>query len=864
MFPRLILFSLTLLIAGCVPGRKAQRYLTPVTVNISPEPDAEAEMAERYQPSRTRHFDLLHTRLELQPDASTRSIAGVATLTLKPYFYAQQQLTLDAKEFDIHAIDLLEAGNESALSYHYEAPKKLHISLPRSYKSSDTLHIRIRYTAYPEQGERGGSWAITSDQGFYFINPDGSIPDMPQQMWTQGETESNSRWFPSFDSPNERCTGEIIVRVDARFTTISNGNMVNSILHEDGTRSDHWKMDLPHAPYLFALVAGDFAKIEDRWRDVPVNYYVEPKWAAHARAVFGNTPAMIGHFSQLLGVPYPWPQYNQVVVRDFVSGAMENTGCVVMHEGLQKHRNEVALSPEDDIISHELFHHWFGDLVTCESWSHIPLNESFATYGEYLWREHKNGKADAEAHLYEKLQAYLDEALEKRKPLIRYHYADREEMFDRHSYEKGALVLHYLRSITGDEAFFQSLNLYLKRHAFQTVEVHQLRLAFEETIGLDLHAFFEEFFLSPGHPRLATYYALREDPPYVGHPQQHHVSLTVKQLRDHSNQPLYHLPLHVALYFSDGSRQIFPISIETADTTFHFDHFDLKPVAVQLDPYGVLPGVIDQTINELESAVIQLRQGLSFRGRMDALTLLTDYIDQDDAIDAILPLLRDPSPQLRAAAIEALRAVNGPRRKDILRHFMHSLSRDSDAGVRSAALNVFATELYLDFMKSRKLVAPLSDSVVSLLARDSSFSNRADALLVLSLADAGRASQYALEIQHEGQEPLLSAVIYALLAGGQPEALPKLREIARSGEGYVDTDHVETYMKGLGPDARAEALRFVMDFAEYSRVSYQRLALFELLENHLSEQAVRGFMLRMKNANQDEDLKAFFERLQLD
>jgi aminopeptidase N len=299
-------------------------------------------------------------------------------------------VALDAKDFDIHAFGLLEDGKSTELNFHYNE-RQITAYLPKSYSAKDTIQVRIKYTAFPNKNTAAAGSAITDTKGLYFVNPQ-SIPGKPTQIWTQGETEYNSKWFPTIDSPNERATQEIKMTVDAKFRTLSNGKLFSSKENGDGTRTDHWKFELPHAPYLAAVAVGDFVEIKDNWKGIPVNYYVEPDFENGGKVVFQNTPEMIEYFSNLLGVPYPWSHYNQVVVRDFVTGAMENTTLTIFMEELNLNEREAIDSEWDGIIAHELFHQWFGDYVTTESWANLTLNEAFATYSEYLWYEYKNGQ----------------------------------------------------------------------------------------------------------------------------------------------------------------------------------------------------------------------------------------------------------------------------------------------------------------------------------------------------------------------------------------------------------------------------------------------------------------------------------------
>lgn len=491
-----------------------------------------------YQETRRRDFDLLHTALDLSFDYEKELVHGHAELILKPYFFPQKELVLDAKDFEIHNAWIVNKKEEDALNFRYNG-RQLTLFLPTALTREDTLRVKIKYTAQPNENEGGGSRAITDTKGLYFINARGEEKNKPTQIWTQGETEHNSKWFPTIDSPNERATQEIKVTVDAQYRTLSNGLLKSSKANGDGTRTDHWVMDLPHAPYLAALIIGDFAEVKDTWGGIQVNYYVEKEFEAGAKRVFGNTPEMIGYFSEILGVKYPWQRYDQVVVRDFVSGAMENTTISVFMEELNLNEREAIDSEWDGIIAHELFHQWFGNYVTNESWANLTLNEAFANYSEYLWYEYKNGKDDADMHHVSEMEQYLDESRQKQVDLVRFYHENGEDMFDSHSYAKGGRILHMLRRHLGDDAFFASLNHYLSKHAFQAVEVHDLRIAFEEVTGMDLNWYFNQWFLASGHPVLEY---------EVDYSQPDNLLLTVAQRQDLSNTPLYRIPFKVSWY----------------------------------------------------------------------------------------------------------------------------------------------------------------------------------------------------------------------------------------------------------------------------------------------------------------------------
>lgn len=602
-----------------------------------------------YQPAAKREHDLIHTKLEVSFNWPKAWMYGNATLTLKPYFYPSSTLTLDAKGFTIQEVSMITPTGKIPLQYTYNTDTipdtmQLVIDLGKAYTRNDTYTIFIDYIAKPNTLPQGGSAAITSDKGLYFINPEGKDTNKPMQIWTQGETESTSCWCPTIDKPNERCTADFYLTVEDKYQTLSNGTLISSKKNTDGTRTDNWRMDLPHAPYLFMMAVGEYAIVKDTWKKIPVNYYVEKEYEQDARAIFGNTPEMLEFFSNKLGIQYPWPKYSQIIVRDYVSGAMENTTATIHGEFVQQHNRELLDENYEDVISHELFHHWFGDLVTCESWSNIPLNESFATYGEYLWREYKYGRDDADQLGWNDLQNYLGEAGYKQEDLIRFSYESREDMFDSHSYAKGGRVLHMLRKYLGDDAFFAGLNLYLERNKYKSAEIHDLRLAMEEVSGEDLNWFFNQWFLDKGHPDLSIYYDWQDE---TGE-----LVITINQNQDPTTTPVYILPLAVDIY-QNGKVERKKITVDKAIQSFTFN-FDSKPDLVNVDAEKMLLGTKfdDKDIN---SYLFQYAHAPLYRDRAEALEALADDQSEVPEIQALfVSALNDMHWSLRQFAVDTL------------------------------------------------------------------------------------------------------------------------------------------------------------------------------------------------------------------
>lgn len=381
---------------------------------VSPEVKAPEQI---YRGTVSKVNSLVHTKLAVSFDYGKQVMYGKAWLSLKPFAYATDSLKLDAKGMDIKNISIVKGTKMTSLKYFYDS-LHLRILLDKTYKPDEQYLVFIDYTSKPNLLKTKGSAAISDAKGLYFINPDSAEKGKPVQIWTQGETEASSVWFPTIDRPNQRTTSEISMTVPSKYVTLSNGKLISQQNHGNSTRTDTWKMDLPHAPYLFMMAVGDFKIYKDKYKDKEVSYYLEPAYAPFAKEIFGNTPEMIGFFSKKLGVEYPWNKYSQIVVRDYVSGAMENTTATLHGDFVQQTPGELIDGNSAEwVIAHELFHQWFGNYVTTESWSNLTVNESFANFSEVLWSEYKYGKDAGGRDNYNGMRDYLSVPTESQKRL---------------------------------------------------------------------------------------------------------------------------------------------------------------------------------------------------------------------------------------------------------------------------------------------------------------------------------------------------------------------------------------------------------------------------------------------------------------
>ena len=766
-----------------------------------------------YQPEREKIHNLVHTKLNVDFNFAAKTMNGEAWITAKPHFYSSKSITLDAKAMLIHEVKM----NQKPLPFSYDDNLKLTIQLPKTYQKDEEFTLYIKYTAQPEKVYQKGSNAITDAKGLYFINPDGLNKTKPKQIWTQGETEASSCWFPTIDAPNQKTTQEIYITIPNEYVTLSNGVLVNQT-KKGNLRTDYWKMDQKHAPYLFFMGIGEFEIIKDSYKNMTVDYYVEKEYAPYAKAIFGLTPEMIGFFESKLGVNYPWVKYSQMVVRDYVSGAMENTTAVVHgDQAYQKPGQLIDENIHENTIAHELFHHWFGNLVTSESWSNLTLNESFANYSEYLWREYKYGKTDAEMHLYEQVSAYKN-GQNTDKKLVRFDYADKEDMFDEVSYNKGGAILHMLRKYVGDEAFFLGLKTYLTDYQYQAAEVHQLRLIFEKITGKDLNWFFNQWYFGEGHPSLEISYdynTLRKT-----------VTVNVLQLQADTFQ----FPFAIDI-FEGNTRKRHQVFVSGKDASFTFP-YQTQPNLIQVNADGVL--LCDITENKvLSDYIFQLRKADNFEHRRDALLEVAKKQEDKNAFDAIVNALDDEAYKIRILALQQIDLINKFAKKDAIQKIMKMANNDSKTLVQAEAIHTLG-----------KLTDPELKPIFLKALESQSYSVLGKALVSMYYVDKPTAIAKSKQLPDEVRQILATPLTRIFIEENDESELPFVAKNVLSGMFLTGDDATKNLFqkafKQITESNNTEAIQNVVDDMvvkgkQYQQFSFDKVVI-NLMRNMIQEQ----------------------------
>ena len=605
----------------------------------------------KYAPDRV--VDVEHLALALEVDPAAPRITGTATLTVKVIAPGTRHVTLDAVELAIEAV----IADGVAVKYAHDG-RQLRVDLGAPRKAGDTITLAIMYGGRPRRG-------------IYFVGPDSGYPDKPTQVWTQGQDEDSRFWFPCFDAPHEKATTELIATIPAGMYALSNGTLLADKT-AGGTRTMHWRLDVPHSCYLVTLAVGDFGVIEDRWRDVEVSYLVARGREAEARRTLERTPQMLELFSRQFGVEYPYPRYAQVFVADFIFGGMENTSATTLTDTVLLDERAALDHDVDALVAHELAHQWFGDLVTCRDWGEGWLNEGFATYAEYLWREHHEGRDSADLELDDWADQYFGEDSGRyRRTVATKLYDEPIDIFDHHLYEKGGRVLHMLRGVLGDDAFFASLGHYVKKHRHGVVETRDLARAVEEATGRVLDWFFSQWVIDgAGHPELEVNASWDPDARVA--------TVTVTQgQKVEGKTPLFRIPTRLRFRVGGPGGDDKDVEIELTERqhAFHVPLAD-EPTHVIFDPGRTILAQVKTDkaeslwLAELAGATLAIDRGyaaraLGRRGGPSAEAALATSA-RDDAFWAVRGSAATALGQLRTdtardALIAALAAEKEPR-----------------------------------------------------------------------------------------------------------------------------------------------------------------------------------------------------------
>jgi len=789
---------------------------------------------------------------------------GTATITFAPLVSNLQQVDFDAANMTFNSVKL---ANGIALQYEVNVPaEKLRIKLDRSYQPTDVLTVTIDYHT---NGRTKGAGLQGYGKGLTYIKPTDDDPGRPRQIWSQGETEYNHYWFPCYDHPDDFATSELFATVPKPYIVISNGKLLETKQNKNGTRTFHWKMDIPHATYLTSIVVGEYAAIEQNYAGIPVISYVYPNEVAAGRVTVARLAEMVKFFSEQTSIKYPYAKYSQTMAHDF-PGGMENISATTQTDNMIHDARSELDKTSDSLEAHELAHQWFGDYVTPRAWGHNWLNEGFATYFQGLWDEHSLGHDD---FLYLDVKRNQDRSYNawahgNRRPIVTQNYSDKDQLFDEYAYQRGAAVLHMLRKTLGEANWWRAISHYLKKYAHQPVETEQFRLAVEEVTGQPLDWFFDEWLYKMGHP------VFRVTKSYD--PNAKTLALTVRQEQkpeETSPYPqvgLFQMPVEVEIGTASGTRieriQIAP----TQEQTYIFKVAS-QPLLVNFDYQGTIikelkfekptdelayqlahdrdvlgriwaldqlsrrmkdnagPATEQQIVSLLGSALAGDR---FWAVRMEAAAALSGVKGQE-ARKALVAATQDQSARVRAVVVNSLGADRDPALASV---FAQRLEDRSYATVREAALALGATKSPTAYQALMKLVETPSWHDVL----------RAAGLSGLAVLEDVRALQTSFRYATPGNRAAVRAAAITLIGAtgkGDPRSFPLVSEAFRKSAAVPNSPLLITSGEALvtiGDPRTADLLDKVSKTADNPQLQEFIMELKDRLKKTIQAEAPKG------------------------
>lgn len=619
----------------------------------------------QFPPDPQVRFD--HVKLDLRmPQPQSKSFTCTETLTFTTLGRSIASLDLDAVELHIKDVKDLGGGD---LPYRYD-DQRLTLNFAHEVPANTAGGCIIEYEC------------SNPKQGMVFAIPDEAYKDRPLVIHTQGESESSRYWYVCHDSPNARFTSETLVTAPSKYVVVGNGKLVEKKDAGEGLIQYHYRMDHPHPAYLLSLVIGDLAVVTDDWRGRPVEYYLPPSQKDDAHRTFGKTPRMIELFSKLTGVDYPYPKYSQAVVYNFEAGGMENISATTLTETAPFDARSALDWDEEDLISHELAHQWFGDMVTCKSWPHIWLNEGAATFMEEVWEEHERGEDEYAWRMWNTIQGVArSDNVEAAGGVVWPYYSDPEDVFSRpvsNPYPKGCVALHMLRRSLGEELFWRCIHEYLTRYAWKNAETDDLRKIVDELSGRSYERWFYQWLYRPGTP------AIRAD--YQWNQASHEAQITFEQTQKISEQaPVFDVDIDVWLVMPDGKTEKHTAHVD-ARTAFLTVKCDAEPLQVCIDPRISL--LAQWQLNLPQPMLLaELTGGPTTGARLQALRALEQKDSQDVRLAMKRILLDDKAPQpLRREVASSLGTMQQDAARQILLDALVEGHEIADPKVRAAAV----------------------------------------------------------------------------------------------------------------------------------------------------------------------------------
>jgi len=606
----------------------------------------------------SRDYDQKHVKLQLKFSFEEGKVFGKEEFTFSPLKDNFTRLVLHSKTIEVNSIKL----NGKELTFSNDE-NYLFVNLDKPYNRNEDVTIQIDYTSLPPRG-------------MYFFHPTEEIPEIPYQIWTQGQDNNNRYWYPAYDLPDDKLTSELIITVPEKFKAFSNGKLISEEKNSDGTITFYWKMDKPYPNYLTTVIVGEYHQVAEKVRGTVLEYNMPFDWKENAEFTYGRTPDMINFFSDFI-VPYPYERYAQTSVQDFEYGGMENVTSTTLNRRIHHTTSARPNFSPDDLIAHELAHQWFGDYLTCLTWDHIWLNEGFATYFTDLWIEQAHGRDVFYFKRYTQNNDYFTESASHPVDSIKSRIDEKipAELDGGKAYDRGAAILNMLRFKLGDENFKKGIELYVNRHKNSNVTSEDFRKAMEDASGINLEEFFNQWVYGAGYPEFKVSYSWNE--------KDKKVLLNVEQVqKQFPAVGIFKMPVLVEIT-ADKNVLLDTIMIDEQKELFEFPA-EQKPDMVLFNKYlwQLCKVDFDKSLEELDYTLKYSNDPVS---RIHAAQALVKY--GESAIPSLaFSILRDKFYAVRMEAVESLKKINSEK----CFTGIANACEDEDARVREAAVKALS------------------------------------------------------------------------------------------------------------------------------------------------------------------------------
>ena len=617
-------------------------------------------------PARYHEYQLDNVKIAVSFDEKAGDVTGDTTNTVTALHPNTSYV-----DFDSANLHYAWVGVPNGRPLRYQTfGETLRVFLPKAVDAGAQISVEAKYSAHPTKG-------------LYFVRPDKSYPDRPWEVWSQGEMIDNHFWFPTYDWPDNKGTSETIVTVPEGQTVVSNGKLASVTHHrESRTVTYDWVESVPHSTYLISIVAGTFAQWTDHLGSLPVTYYAPPKNRATVAYDFRATPDMIDFFSRFNGVAFPYEKYAQSAVVDFTYGGMENMSATTQTaRTLHDHRSELD-DDSEGLVAHELAHQWWGDLETMQDWGQVWLNEGYATYYEALYREHAHGEDAFDMDRRSMMQDVFDEDQHYRRPIVTERYHAPIDLFDAVAYPKSALVLHMARTVLGTDLYRKSQTAFLEQYAAKNANTEQWKASVDQTTGMDLGWFVDEWLYRAGFPEYTVAYTydaaahalhLQVDQtqatrwntpdvftmPIVIETKTQDGVVTRTSVRDDQRRQAFDIPCAskpVMVLFDPGQNILSRVTFNKTDEDLTYQMKNAESVLDRLTAADALIAKAKPTTAEINGATWFLQQERFADGRAAVVDAFANLAPDERAARSLRLALSDPSAHVRAAAAEALGA----------------------------------------------------------------------------------------------------------------------------------------------------------------------------------------------------------------